>query len=221
MKIKTRLTIEAIIRWEQMTGRSFLHIDFSDERDMRRLMYCATVVCSPEPFTFEAFEKTLENERIATAAIRSISSYNAFVAQFSRKGALEGSVAATSAADNNITVGAIASKLIVSAGIDARFVMREMLVEDMPMYIEALNDKLRHEEESRRLWTFYTILPHVNGKKIKTPQKIHIFPWEAEEAERRAREEMVRNEADFRRFMSGELIDINAIQWRKKTYHEQ
>ena len=215
MDIKSRLDIEAIVRWEQMTGRSFLHMDFSDENDMRRLLYCATVACAAEPFTFDVFEQTLQSEKIVAAEVRSLTAYSAFAAQFSRKQKIAGK--SDACATQNVTIGSIAAKLIVSAGMDAHFVMHEMLVADLPMYIEALNDKLRHEEESRRLWTFYAILPHVDGKKLKNPQKLHIFPWEAEEAARKAREELVRSEQEFRRFMNGELIDLNAVQWRKKS----
>lgn len=214
MDIKSRLDIEAVIRWEQMTGRSFLHVDFSNEDDMRRLLYCATVASTTEPFTFDVFEQTLQNKKVVAAATRSLTAYSAFTAQFSRK--QETSESDADAA-RDVTIGSIAAKLIVSAGMDAHFVMHEMLVEDLPMYIEALNDKLRHEEESRRLWTFYAILPHVDGKKLKDPQKLHIFPWEAEEAARKAREELTRHEQEFYRFMNGELIDLNSIKWHKKS----
>ena len=214
MDIKSRLDIEAIVRWEQMTGRSFLHMDFSDENDMRRLLYCATVTCSAEPFTFDVFERTLQSEKIVAAEIRSLTSYSAFTAQFSRKRDVYKS---ETDAMQDVTIGSIAAKLIVAAGMDAHFVMHEMLVEDLPMYIGALNDKLRHEEESRRLWTFYAVLPHVDCKKLRNPQKLHIFPWEAEEAARKAREELVRSEQEFYRFMNGEMIDLNAVQWHKKS----
>ena len=215
MDIKSRLDIEAIVRWEQMTGRRFLHMDFSDENDMRRLRYYVIVACAAEPFTFDIFEQMLQSEKIVAAEVRSLTAYSAFAAQFSRKQKI--TVKSDAGATQNVTIGSIAAKLIVSAGMDARFVMHEMLVEDLPMYIEALNDKLRHEEESRRLWTFYAVLPHVDGKKLKSPQKLHVFPWEAEEAARHAQEEMVRNEQELYRFLKGEMIDLNAVQWRKKS----
>lgn len=220
MKIKTRLTVEAIVRWEQMTGRSFLRIDFSDEGDMRKLLYCATVVCADTPFAYAEFAQTLENKKIVAAALRSLSLYNDFTAQFARTEAAEADRPETPGAQET-TIGAVAARLIVTGGMDARYVMHEMLVQDIPLFIEALNERIRHEEESRRLWTFHTMRPHIDGRKIKNPQQIHLFPWEAEEAERKAREEMERNEAEFRRFISGELMDINSIQWRKKSDYEQ
>lgn len=215
MDIKSRLDIEAVIRWEQMTGRSFLSMDFSNDEDLRRLLYCATVTCAAKPFTFEVFEQTLNNKKIVDAAIRSLSVYSAFTAQFSRKQDMVSHGVADAAQE--VTIGSIAAKLIVSAGIDAHFVMHEMFIEDLPLYIEALNDRIRHEEESRRLWTFYTILPHIDAKKLKTPQKLHVFPWEAEDVARRAQEELARSEQEFYRFMRGEMIDLNAIKWHKRS----
>lgn len=214
MDIKSKLDIAAVMRWEQITGRSFLHMDFSNEDDMRRLLYCATVAGAAEPYTFEVFEHTLRNKRVVAASVRSLTSYSAFTAQFARKGTAG---RPNSGMSQDITISAVAAKLIITAGMDAHFVMHEMLVEDIPLYIEALNDKLRHEEESRRLWTFYAVLPHVDGKKIRNPQKLHVFPWEADEAARHAQEEMVRNEQELYRFLKGEMIDIDAVQWRKKS----
>lgn len=217
MDIKSKLDIAAVVRWEQMTGRSFLHMDFSCEEDMRKLLYCATMTGAAEPCTFEVFDEALQSRKVAAAAMRSLSSYSAFTAQFARKGAAG---RANSEMSQDVTIGAIAAKLIVTAGMDARFVMHEMLVEDIPLYIEALNDKLRHEEESRRLWTFYAVLPHVDAKKLRNPQKLHLFPWEADEAARRAQEEMVRNEQELYRFLKGEMLDLNAVQWRKNPDYE-
>ena len=32
--------------------------------------------------------------------------------------------------------------------------------------------------ESERLWTFLTIMPHIDTKKINTPAKLYPFPWD-------------------------------------------
>lgn len=147
---------------------------------MRRLLYCATVTWCRRTVHVRCIRTDASKRKDRCGEVRSLTAYSAFTAQFSRKP----DFGSKSDADmtQNVTIGSIAAKLIVAAGMDAHFVMHEMFVEDLPMYIEALNDKLRHEEESRRLWTFYAVLPHVDSKKLKNPQKLHVFPWEAEEA---------------------------------------
>ena len=37
--------------------------------------------------------------------------------------------------------------------------------------------------EEQRLWTFISILPHVDSKKLKTPADLYPFPWELKEKE--------------------------------------
>ena len=41
--------------------------------------------------------------------------------------------------------------------------------------------------------------------KIRTVRDFYVFPWEVEERERKAAEEMDRNKGMFDRFMSGEF----------------
>ena len=48
MRFKLRLTLRAMILWEQMTGRSFSEADFSDGEDVRRVQYCSCVAYADE-----------------------------------------------------------------------------------------------------------------------------------------------------------------------------
>ena len=82
--------------------------------------------------------------------------------------------------------------------------MQEMTIEDMTLFIKALNEKVRQEEESRRRWTYFSILPHVDGKKLSSPDKMMIFPWEAEQQKREAEKVLQDNKEKFERFMRGE-----------------
>lgn len=217
MKTESRLCVEAVIRWEQMTGRSFITMDFTDEIDVLHLLYCATVVWAEPKFTYETFAELLEKDRIKAAVLRSFSVNNEYAAQFVSKTADKDDQNSAAC----VMIGTVASKLIIQGGMDAHFVLREMLVEDIPLYIEALNARIKSEEESRRLWTYYTIVPHIDGKKISAPDKMHVFPWEAEEADRVAREEMTRNEEMLHRFLSGEILNMDSIKWHKRSEHEQ
>lgn len=217
MNVKAKLSIRAIVRWEQMTGRSFMHIDFSDNEDMIRLLYCATVIYMPEFFTFDQFALTLENKRILSASIHAVEAYNAYACQFARK-QTEGDAQQI---DTDTTISSVVAKLIMTGGLDAHFVMDEMLVEDLPMYLEALSDRIKQEEESRRLWTYYNILPHINGKKINSPSKIHVFPWEQAAAEQKARGEIKQNEAALQEFLAGNMINMDKITWVKRGNNEQ
>lgn len=218
MDAHPKLTIEAIIRWEQMTGRSFATIDLSEDRDMRHLLYCTTVVGADNgpdsPVTFEIFERMLGNGKLYDRMRRELSARSEFVAQFVRRQKTQD--AAESGPHQTGTIASIAARLIITGGMDAHFVMRELFVEDLPMYIEALNDRIHQELESMRLWTYLQVLPHVNGKKISSPKKLFTFPWEKEEEERNARERIKRDEDQLRRFLAGEMFDPNKVKWTSR-----
>lgn len=64
-------------------------------------------------------------------------------------------------------IGNIVSTLIMS-GLDATYALEEMELCDLPMYIEAYERKRKEEMEASRLWTFFTMLPHIDSKKMKT-----------------------------------------------------
>jgi hypothetical protein len=98
-------------------------------------------------------------------------------------------------------MGDIAARLIVMGGMDARYVMREMTVEDMLMFVKALDDKQRQEAESQRLWTYLSMLPHVDGKKLNTPQKLLMFPWEVETRVKEVQQVTAELKAEFESFM--------------------
>ena len=71
--------------------------------------------------------------------------------------------------------------------------------------------------ESARLWTYISILPYIDGKKISSPRELYPFPWEMEELKRKARKEIEENEEQLRKFLNGELFDMNKINWKSKS----
>lgn len=199
MKFKSRLTLRAMILWEQMTGRSFSEVDFSNAEDVRRVQYCSCVAYADEPFTFREFVAMLESRRLAASAARAVARYNDFVSQF---------ISAKNAhADENggrITLpnmGQIAARLIAH-GMDAHFVLDEMTVADLPLYLSAIDDIFKQQQESQRLWTFYSIMPHVDVKKLRSPQHLCRFPWEKHDASEQERE-LAKKE--FMDFMNGKI----------------
>lgn len=187
-----------MILWEQMTGRSFGEADFSDEEDVRRVQYCSCVAYADEPFTYREFVAMLASRRVAASVAKAMARYNDFMAQF---------IPARDAAraDGNAAgqprMGQVAARLIAH-GMDAHFVLDEMTVTDLPMYLEAIDDIFKQQEESRRLWTFYTIMPHVDTRKLRTPQHLCRFPWERRDVTEQEREQAKK---EFLDFMNGKI----------------
>jgi hypothetical protein len=73
----------------------------------------------------------------------------------------------------------IAAILVVNAGLDINFVMNEMSINDISLYMEAYNNSVKQQMESSRLWTYLTLLPNLDSK-VNSPVKLYPFPWELE-----------------------------------------
>lgn len=199
-----RLTIKAIIRWEQMKGKSFSLIDFADPEEIKALLYAMYVSQSRPMYTFDVFQSVLEDEQFMTSISTDLARAMAVVAQFQKKTESTGSSVSTVTPE---TIGNIVSTLIMS-GLDAHYVLNEMELCDMPLYIEAYERKRKEEMENSRLWTYLTILPHIDATKLKNGAKDLItFPWEHEEVDTEIKESEIER---FEAFMEkGKNFIIN------------
>lgn len=205
MKNTYTICIEAFIRWEQLSGRSFQQMDFANVGDLHRLLYCAYIIDDPTPSTYEVFERALtSNQRLYKSAIGQLSRYSAVSAQFAT---IERSPSITDDAtpDEPLMIGDVAARLVISGGLDAHYVMREMTMEDMLRYVRALDDKQRQEAEAQRLWAYLSILPHVDSRKLNSPAKLIAFPWEVAASKAEAIRIAEQSREEFEQFMRGEL----------------
>lgn len=196
------ICIEAFVRWEQLTGRSFNEFDYSSVDDIHRLLYCAYVINTQAPTTFEVFLNTLQiNARLYKKALKDVAQHNIILAQFQAEATDVESVEPIEDVPSP-TIGDITARLIITGGLDARYVMREMALCDLPRYIKALDDKIRQEAESQRMWTYLSILPHVSRNSLQSPQKLITFPWEAAEAKAKAQQVAEEMADEFKAFMN-------------------
>lgn len=198
------LTIKAIIRWEQMRGKSFSQIDYADKEDMESLLYVIYITSDKPGYTFEAFRQVLTDERFMNAMSSDLGKIMEVVAQFQKKitvsdlGSTEGSPE---------YIGNIVSALIM-AGLDAHYALNEMELCDLPLYLEAYERKRKEEMESSRMWTYFTMLPHIDARKMKNGARdLIIFPWEEEEARKEAERAIREDTARFEELMKTKKTD--------------
>lgn len=197
----TRLTIKSIIRWEQMVGRAFSLLDYTDREDIESLLY--TMYCSeakPE-YTFEVFRQVLADERFMNTMSSDLGKIMGIVAQF-QKQAISSDPGNAEGGSDPVKVSEIISTLIIS-GLDAGYVLNEMELCDLPMYAKAYERQKKERMEESRMWTYFAILPHIDAKKMKNGARDLItFPWEEEEALKEA-QRAIKEDADrFEAFMN-------------------
>jgi len=202
MKFNIKLTIQSIIRFEQLLGKPFSKIDYTVENDLKHLLYCLVLCNNDVNFTYDQFITLCENEKQFKDLVREFEELSKTFAQFQNKP--EGQDH-PSHGSNDMYIKDLAATLIVGAGIDTDFVMNKMCLYDIEMYIEAYERKKKEQIENDRLWTFLTILPHVDGKKIKAPADLYPLPWEIESIASKAANELERGVNTLDRFLNGEI----------------
>jgi hypothetical protein len=201
MKYNIKLTLKAIIRAEQLLGKPFNDIDYTSEADVLALLYCAVLANNKERFTFEAFKIIVQNDNQYKAILSAFEDETKIIAQFNRMDSRPGDDTPEKGAKQYISD--LAGTLIMS-GVSAEYILNEAELSDLLFLVKAYDTMRRERMERERMWTFYSILPHINSKKIKDPSDMIAFPWEREKkrAEGEALIEAQRDE--FQRFMSGE-----------------
>jgi len=200
MKTNIRLTMLSIIRVEQLLKKPFTELDYSDQDDLTSVLYCMLLACNEERFTIEVFKSMMESDRFAKDIMKAFENEGKIIAQFNEqqkesKGDSEGQSA---------YVKDLASMLIIG-GLDADYVMNKMEVCDLYMMLDSFNSAKKEKMESDRLWTYLTMLPHMDSKKVKSPQDIYPFPWEAEEMQQTAEASLQENAEYFEKFINGEI----------------
>lgn len=177
--MKIGLTIRTLIRWEQLQKKSFSLMDYTDEEDMAALLYCSMLCCNSNEkvYTLEEFRHTMQNEKLIRGTAQALSRESVVMAQFRQKDVVDG------VGDHEGTPGYIKDivSTLIMGGLDAGYVMDQMELCDLPMFIEAYERKRKEQMESDRLWTYLSILPHVDGKKLPSARELYPFPWEEEE----------------------------------------
>lgn len=204
IKYNIRLSIKSIIRTEQILSKPFTDIDYTNIEELTKLLYCTVLSNNPVSITFEEFQLIAENEKQFTTMIKEIEKVNKVLEQFSqsnKSGSGEGPGEPQYIKD---LVG-----MLIMSGLDAHYVMNEMEISDIPVFVEAYEKKKREEMEASRLWTFMSIIPHVDTKKVKSPKDLMMFPWEEEDAQKAAEEALLRDKDAAEKFFSGEFNPLN------------
>lgn len=176
MKIHLKINIAAVIRWEQLCDRAFSTLDYECEEDVARLIYCASDEARADNVTFDTFATLLErNADLRRSALRELARANAYAAQFQRGAAEEESA---DRADEPERFSSIAARLVIEGGLQPDYVLNDMPLADVVMYAEAIGERFKREEESRRLWCWLSMRPHIAKDALRRPKDLYPFPWE-------------------------------------------
>jgi hypothetical protein len=185
-----KLNLQTIRIAEQLLGKPFGEFELTSEKDADMLAYSLLVASSDENFSYSTYKHL--SDKVKAKALKQLTSDFSFLQQFSKE--------ETETKSKPVYMGEVAATLIME-GMDARYVLYEMGVFELKDYLAALDTKIKNKFENSRLWTFYTILPHVDAKKLKSPKDLFLFPWEVEEDEKERLIEFEKGVKMFEKFM--------------------
>lgn len=213
MTVNLKINLDAAIRWEKLTNRPFTSLNYADEEDLMRLCYCATLAADPTiDQTFESYRKAFEtSKKMSKATMQSIKRFNAFMAQFQTI-TLSGDVKIDEITDEPEHIERVASYLIVTGGMDAHYVLYDMPLEYIQMFVEGVAERTRQQMENDRFWTWLLLKPHDTKNAYPNPKRLMTFPWEREENASKAVSEVQK----LRDTMGDFAEKLKSVNWNNK-----
>lgn len=194
--MKAKLNLQAIRVAERLLKKPFGEFDLTDEETILTLMYAMVSENNDEVMTFDQFKSILNMGKIGIKVQRAVSDEMAYIDQFKEE--------VSDKEEKAPYMGDLAA-LLITFGLDAHFVLYEMKLFEIGDYIKAIDEHKKEQMERDRMNTFYSILPHVDHKKIKKPQDIYPFPWEMEQLEKDALEQLEKDKDMFNKFMNSTI----------------
>jgi len=194
--MKAKLNLQAIRVAEKLLKKPFGEFDLTDEETILTLMYAMVSENNDEVMTLDQFKSILNMGKIGIKVQRAVSDEMAYIDQFKEE--------VSDKEEKAPYMGDLAA-LLITFGLDAHFVLYEMKLFEIGDYIKAIDEHKKEQMERDRMNTFYSILPHVDHKKIKKPQDIYPFPWEMEQIEKDALEQLEKDKDMFNKFMNSTI----------------
>ena len=194
---KIKLNVATARLFEQLTGKSFFKMD---DGDSLQLAYCSLVANNDLTITFETFLKMIESQKIADWLIKEMDKISKFQEQlqYVKKNKIEqlNEGAEEELVSTDMTVSDFASALIINYGMDPHYVNYDMALYEMEDYFYAAEMKRRADLEEKRIFTYLSMLPHLDPKKKTKPEDILPFPWETKSRKANAENDL-KNRADM------------------------
>lgn len=190
-----KLNLQTIRIAEQLLGKPFGEFELTNEKDADMLVYSFLVTSSDENFSYSTYKHL--SKKVKAKALKQLTSEFSFLQQFSKE--------ETKTKSEPVYMGEVAATLIME-GMDAHYVLYEMGLFELKDYLAAIDTKIKNKLENSRLWTYYSILPHVDAKKLKSPKDLFLFPWEVEEEEKAREIEFEKGVKMFEKFMKSKPI---------------
>ena len=205
LKYNLKLNIKSISLYEKLVQESFALFDGSINKILP-LLYCMIVANNDYKETYEDTLKYLfSNEDLIKQFSEKLNKEITFETQF--KSPFKEEEINLIETENNtqnekqVFLTQMIPILVSDCGLDINYVLNEMSYTDIDTYIKYKDDKERTKLEEKRLFTYLTVLPHIDSKKCSI-EKFLPFEWEKVEKEKRGLKEIQENQHKLQDFLN-------------------
>ncbi len=208
MKYNLKLNIKSIVAYEQLTKQSFQSFNGATEQIIP-LLYA--IIVSNNEYK-ETYEDTLKYLFADTKTLKQLSKELEKELKFEEQ--FRNNISNTdedSNTDSNTEQQLYISQMIpilIDCGLSIEYILNEMRYTEIDTYIRYKNEKEKTRLTEKRLFTYLTILPHIDSKKCSSPQQLLPFEWEKEEKKQKGLKEIKDNKHKLEEFMKSGTIDF-------------
>jgi len=204
LQYKINLNIKSIVLYEKLTQESFSLFDGTISKIIP-LLYCMLVANNDYNESYEDTIKYLFNdERLMKELGERLEKQMKFQSQFKSPFKEEeinlSDKSNDTSNDKQVFITQMIPILVVDCGLDINYVLNEMQYTDIDLYIRYKDDKERTKLEEKRLFTYLTVLPHIDSKKCPI-EKFLPFQWEEKEKKEKGLKEIEMNQHKLQEFL--------------------
>lgn len=216
LNFNLKLNIKSIINYERLTGRPFSTFTGSEE-DVLPLLYCMLVSNNDFKRTYqETVEFLFTDEKFVEEINSRLQQIFLFESQFFNKEEVDEKSPSQNNTQNKeeqpkVFIYQLVPILVMDCNLNINYVLNEMHYSEIDSYIKYRDDKNKNRLEEKRLFTYLTIMPHINAKKLSVNELLP-FSWEKEEKEKEGLKVIDTHKDKLKNFMNS-----GQIEWTKPT----
>lgn len=214
LNFNLKLNIKSIIFYERLTGKPFSTFNGSEE-DVIPLLYCMLVANNDFKRTYEETIKYLFTDEKFVEEINSrLQKIFLFESQFFNNQDINKEIPTeintpNKEDTNKVFIHQLVPILVMDCNLNIDYVLNEMHYSEIDSYIKYRDDKNKNRLEEKRLFTYLTIMPHINAKKL-TVNELLPFSWEKEEKEKEGLKVIDNHKDKLHQF-----INSGSIEWKQ------
>lgn len=216
LNFNLKLNIKSIINYERLTGKPFSEFNGSEE-DVLPLLYCMLVSNNDFKRTYqETIEFLFTDEKFVEEINSRLQQIFLFESQFFNKEEVDEKSPAQIDTQNKeeqpkVFIYQLVPILVMDCNLDINYVLNQMHYSEIDSYIKYRDNKNKNRLEEKRLFTYLTIMPHINAKKLSVNELLP-FSWEKEEKEKEGLKVIDTHKDKLKNFMNS-----GQIEWTKPT----